>query len=491
MNPRMKPVAAAATLFGLLGLGACAGYPPQTAEVPAAFDAAAHGIPADPEQPAFLPAPQWWARFGSPELDALVAEARANNHDMRATVARIVQARAQTFAAQGVLLPSVSAGASAGRSERQGEVLNADGEVIGTTRTTSSFGANLQASYQLDLFGQQRNTAAAQRQRFESSLYDGLAVEITLTANVVTSYLQVLSARERLNLAERRLANAETILDLLETQRRVGTISDLELAQQRSAIASQRASIPALRLSERQSLNALAVLVGRAPEDFDVAGRTLADVTLPEVGAGIPSDLLVRRPDLRAAESDLKAANLDVATAKAARLPSFSLTAQGGSSSSVFSDLLSAGTLFYSLGASASQTLFAGGRLYNQERGAKAAYRAVLETYRQAVLNALRDIENALVAVGENSRQYVLAQEAYQQAEYAYKLAELRYRAGAEPFQTMLTAQNSVFQTQESLVQTGLARFTAVIGLTQALGGGWDGVTPEPPSMALISAPLE
>ena len=472
-----------------LTLSACAGYPPPRIDVPQAFDAAPAFDAAAPAAPA--PDKEWWSRFGNAELSHFVAEARANNHDLKATIARILQAEAQAFAAQGALLPSVDAGFSASRSERQGQALNSDGEVVGATRTTTSYSANLRASYQLDLFGQQRNTVASARQRFESSLYDGLTVEITLIANVITTYLQALSARERLDLAERRLKNAETILELLETQRRVGTISDLELAQQRSAIASQRASIPALRLSERQSLNALAVLVGRAPEGFAIAGRSLAEVRLPEVGAGIPSDLLVRRPDLRAAESNLKAANFDVATAKAARLPSFALTAQGGSSSNLISELLNPGTLFWSLGGSAAQTVFAGGRLYNQERGARANYRAVLETYRQAVLNALRDTENALTAVDENGRQYTLAQEAYEQAEYAYKLAELRYRAGAEPFQTMLTAQNSVFQTQESLVQTGLTRFTAVIGLTQALGGGWDGVTPEPPPMALLYAPLE
>jgi multidrug efflux system outer membrane protein len=469
-------------------VSACTGYPSAKVEVPGAFDAAAAFTAEQPAAP--LPDAQWWLRFENPELTHLVADARASNHDLKATVARIVQAEAQSFAAMSVLFPSVDAGFSASRSERQGQALNTDGEVVGATRTTASYGANLRASYQLDLFGQQRNQVASARQRFESSLYDGLTVEMTLISNVVTSYLQVLSARERLELAERRLKNAETILQLLETQRRVGSISDLELAQQRSAIANQRASIPGLRLSERQSLNALAVLVGRAPEGFSVTGRSLADVRLPQVGAGIPSELLVRRPDLRAAESDLEGANFDVATAKAARLPSFSLTAQGGSSSGAIGQLLSSGTLFYTLGASAAQSVFAGGRLYNQERGAKANYRAVLETYRQSVLNALRDTENALTAVNENGRQYTLAQEAYQQAEYAYKLAELRYRAGAEPFQTMLTAQNSVFQTQESLVQSGLTRFTAVIGLTQALGGGWDGVTPEAPSMALIDAPL-
>lgn len=474
-----------------VGLSACAGYPPARVDVPSAFDAAPAFDAAAAAPAAPLPDKDWWSRFGSPELSALVAEARAANHDLKATVARILQAEAQANAAQSSLFPSLDAGFSASRSERQGQALNTDGEVIGTTRTTTSYGANLRASYQLDIFGQQRNSAASARQRFESSLYDGLTVEITLVSNVITTYLQVLSARERLELAERRLKNAETILDLLETQRRVGTISDLELAQQRSAIANQRAGIPGLRLSERQAMNALAVLVGRVPEGFTIAGRTLADVRLPAVGAGIPSDLLVRRPDLRAADSDLKAANFDVATAKAARLPSFSLTAQGGSSSNLISELLSPGTFFWSLGGSAAQSLFAGGRLMNQERGARANYRAVLETYRQTALNALRDTENALTAVNENGRQYALAQEAYAQAEYAYKLAEMRYRAGAEPFQTMLTAQNSLFQTQESLVQSGLTRFTAVIGLTQALGGGWDGVTPEPPPMALLNAPLE
>lgn len=473
-------------VVSLLTLSACAGYPPPTVDVPQTFSARAptvdDSVPHDG---------QWWTRFGSAELNGLVAEAQANNHDLRATVARILQAQAQAFAARAPLVPSVSAGASANRSERQSETLNADNQLVGTTRTTSSFSANIQASYQLDLFGQQRNAASAAGQRFEASLYDGLTVEITLVSNVVTAYLQTLSARERLHLAEQRLKNAETILSLLETQRKVGTVSDLELAQQRSAIASQRASIPALRLSERQSLNALAVLVGRAPEGFNITGQSLSDIALPEVVAGLPSDLLRRRPDLRAAEADLKAANLELAAAEAARLPSFSLTAQGGSSSNMISQLLSPGTLFYSVGASAAQTLFAGGRLYNQERGARANYRAVLETYRQSILNALRDTENALTAVSENGRQYTLALEAYDQAEYAYSLAELRYRAGAESFQTMLTAQNSVFQTQESLVQTGLARFTSVITLTQALGGGWDGETPEPPAMALISAPLE
>ncbi len=196
---RARFITLPAASFVAMALSACAGYAPSKMEVPGTFDAI-DGTPLDS-----LPDKAWWARFGNDELSQLVAEARGENHNLKATVARILQAEAQANAAQSTLFPSVDAGVSASRSERQGPALNTEGEVIGTTRTTTSYGANLRASYQLDIFGQQRNAAASALQRFESSLYDGLTVEITLVSNVITTYLQVLSARERLELAERRL----------------------------------------------------------------------------------------------------------------------------------------------------------------------------------------------------------------------------------------------------------------------------------------------
>lgn len=429
-----------------------------------------------------MPDAVWWRQFQSPELNGLMTTALSENLGLKAAVARILQSEASAKVAGSSLYPSLSAGASASRSVRQ--------QQGAATISGNSYQGTLQASYQLDLFGQVRNSARAADSRLESSLYDRQTVEITLVSNVATAYLQVLSARERLTLTTNRLKNAEAILRLLETQRRVGTLSDLELAQQRSALASQRAAIPALQLAERQSLDALAVLLGRPPQGFDVAARALSDVALPVVAADIPSTVLTRRPDVRRAESDLKAANFDVAAARAARLPSISLTASGGSSSSALADLFSTGTFFYSFAGSAAETLFAGGRLQGQELGARARYREVAANYQQAVIAAFSDVEDALAAVTQTGTQYDLAREASAQADLAYHLADLRYRAGAVDFQTVLNAQNSAFQAEDSLVQTRLARFSAVIGLVAALGGGWDGALPDAPPLKTVYDPL-
>ena len=468
-------------ILAVLSLAACAGVTAPNVNVPDSWQAAAGNTGAAGGPGAAAPPDAlWWQRFQSPELGRLIVEATANNHDLKSAVFRVLQSESSAVVAGAALFPSVSAGLGASRSVRQ-----AGG---GPSTTSVGYQGTLQASYQLDLFGEARNSAASAVKRLESSLYDRETVTITLVSNVITAYLQVLSARERQQYAADRLRNAEAILRLLETQRRVGTLSELELAQQRAALANQRAALPALRLAEQQSLHALAVLLGRNPQGFDVEARMLSDLTLPEVAAGIPSTLLVRRPDLRRAESNLKAASFDVAAARAARLPSIQLTGSGGTSSNALAGLFTTGTFFYSLGASASEARFAGGRLQAQEQGSRARYREVAENYQQAVISAFGDVEDALAAVGQNGQQYDLAREASTQADLAYRLAELRYRAGAVDFQTVLNAQNGAFQSQESLVQSRLSRFTAVIGLTLALGGGWDGATPEAPPLSAVSA---
>jgi outer membrane protein, multidrug efflux system len=429
-----------------------------------------------------MPDPFWWQRFQSTELNRLITEAVANNFDLKVATARVLQVEASATVAGAALLPSISGGAGANRSVRQ---------IQGGPDTTSTgYSASLQTSYQLDLFGRVRNSAASAVKHLESSLYDRETATITLISNVITTYLQVLSARERYRLTSDRLGNAETIFKLLETQRRVGTLSELELAQQRAALANQRASLPALKLAETQSLNALAVLLGLNPQGFMIEAYSLSDLSLPVVEAGIPSTLMVRRPDLRSAEASLKAANFDVAAARAARFPSISLTASGGTSSGALESLFTTGTFLYSLAGSASQSIFDAGRLKAQEQGSRASYLQVAANYQKAVISAFSDVENALAAVNHNDQQYRLIQEAATQADLAYRLAELRYRAGAIDFQTVLNAQNSAFSSQESLVQSRLSRFTAVISLTAALGGGWGDTIPEAPPMSLVLNPL-
>ena len=473
-----------AVLPGIL-LGGCAFYPPPKVESPPAWQALA-AMPGDFAADTVnagtpLPDAQWWTNFQSPELNALIGEAFDNSHTLKAAVDRVLQSEASLKIANSSFFPSLNGTLSGNRSGRQ---------VPGNSDITSTnYQATLQASYQVDLFGQIRDTANGAHARLLSSIYDQQTVAITMVSNVVTTYLQALSFRERRALAQERLNNARAILEVLENQRRAGVISDLELAQQRSALASQEATLPTARLCERQSLYALAILLGRAPEGFDIKAQSLADVTLPKVGADIPSTVLIRRPDLRKAESDLKSANFNVAAARAARFPSIGLTAQGGSSSAALDTLFSSGTLFYSVAASAAETLFAGGRLQGQEQLARGQYREVLEDYRQAVLSAFSDVENALTSVRENGAAYEYTKEAYAQADIAYKLADLRYRSGIVDFQTVLNAQNTAFQAQDSLVGAELTRFSAVVSLTQALGGGWDGATPKPPPLSTVSDP--
>jgi len=419
----------------------------------------------------------WWRAFGSRELDALIDEAIEDNRDLRAAIIRIEQAEASLRIADAALLPALSGGASATRSDRgsAAQTSNAANANRGGRTVSTTYSANLQGSYALDLFGANRASSSAAAQRLISSRYDRETVALTLVSNVATTFLQIVSLRDRRRFAEQNLAISEEILELLENTERIGTTSALEVAQQRSAIASQRAQLPALALAERQNLNALAVLLGEPPSGFDILSRSLDDLTLPPVLAGMPSTLLLRRPDLRRTESDLRAANFDLASAHAARFPSISLTLQGGTSSQQLGNLLSSGSLLWSLAGSLTAPIFQGGRLQAQEDLSEARFREVTENYQKAVITAFQDVENALSATAQNARQNAEQRIAYEQAAEALRLAELRYRLGATQFQTVLEAQRNIVQTADAVVQSQRDRFTAAVGLYQALGGGWPG----------------
>jgi len=453
-------------------LGACSlgpAYEKPSVETPPRFDAAA-------EAAGIWPDSGWWRGFGSRELDALIAQGVEGNRNLRAAVARIRQAEAQARIAGADLYPALSAGLSDSRAKRAPRNPSSTTTSRGGSGVTTWTGS-LTASYQVDLFGENSATADAAATRLESSRYDRETVALTLVSDIASTYFQVLTVRERRRLAEETLGNATSILELLEQRQRAGTVSDLEVAQQRAAVATQRAALPALQLAERQSLNALAVLLGRPPEQFGVETRTLSDMRLPPVVAGLPSGLLERRPDLRKAESDLRAANLDIAAARAARFPSISLTADGGTVSGALSGLFGPGSFFYTLTASLTAPIFQGGRLQGQEDLSRARFEELIETYSQSILAAFQDVENALSAVEQNGEQYNFSRAAYDQAREAYRLADIRFRVGTTDFLSLLEAQRTVFQAADAVAQAEAARYSALVGVYRALGGGWDGRT--------------
>lgn len=438
-------------------------------------------------RPAAVPE-TWWQGFNQPELTALMTEALERNNDLRAATARIRQAEQQIAIGGAALWPSLTATGTATQQKQASVSSTGTSTSVSTSssanrqtrpQATTIYQGTLAASYQLDLFGATRASVGAAEERLRASSFDRETVRLTLASNVATSYFQLLSARDRTRLARETLKAAEAILAQLEAQRSIGTVSDLELAQQRSAVASQRAAIPAFALSERQALDALAVLLGRGP-GLRVEAQSLSHASLPDVVADLPSTLLERRPDIAKAEADLRAANFDIGAARAGRLPTLSLTAQGGTISKFLSDLMTPGSYLYSLAASLSAPLFQGGKLEAQEKLARAKFDELAAAYGAAVVDGFRDVEDALGAIEQTRLQYEFSRAAFEQARAAHDLANARFRLGAIDFITVLETQRSMLQAQDAMAQADLARFNGMISLYTALGGGFDAASVRP-----------
>ena len=414
---------------------------------------------------AAVPTADWWRSFGSEDLSTLVASALATSPDVAIAVERILQAEAQSRIAGASLFPGLNFGVSTGRRETR-----PDG---GRWSAEDSASATLNASYELDLWGRNASGLRAAQASLRASRFDFETVRLTLLAGVANGYFQVLSLRGRLAIARENLAIAERVFKVVDARVRNGAASQLDLARQQAAVLTLRASIPPLELQERQTLYALAILAGRAPEGFAAPGAGVEALAVPRVAPGLPADLLRRRPDLASAEAQLAAANANVAAARAALLPTISLTGSAGLASNVLLNFLSAPTAALALGASLLQTIFDGGRLRGQVDVAASRERELVESYRKSILAALADVEGALAAGARTADQEALQAQVVEQARIALRLAEVRYREGVDDLLTVLDAQRTLFQAEDQLAQVRLARLQASIALFKALGGGW------------------
>jgi NodT family efflux transporter outer membrane factor (OMF) lipoprotein len=383
---------------------------------------------------------------------------------------RVRQAEAQVRIAGASLFPALNLNAATARRET-----HPDG---GPWKGADSSSAALSASYEIDLWGRNASGRRAAEASLRASRFDRETVRLTLVAGVANAYFQLLSLRGRMVIARENLAIAERVFKLVDARARNGAVSALDVARQQAAVLTQRAAIPPLVLQERQTLFALAILLGRQPEGFGAAAAATSAILVPRIGAGIPASLLVRRPDLASAEAQLAAASASVAAARAAMLPGISLTGSAGLASDVLINFLSAPTATIALGAALLQPIFDGGRLRGQLDVAASRERELVETYRKFVLAALADVEGTLAAAARTAEQEALQQQVVQQAGRALELAQIRYREGADDLLTVLDAQRTLFQAQDQLAQIRLARLQAAVGLFKALGGGW--ANPEP-----------
>ncbi|MEA1674231.1 efflux transporter outer membrane subunit [Nitrospirillum sp. BR 11163] len=423
------------------------------------------------------PTTDWWSGFNSPELTQLLAQARADNPDLGAAAARIAQAEAQAEISGASLWPSVQLGLSSTRSGSRNIKGSAAAGLNGAVPLSDYAGnvhqASLSASYEIDFWGKNRATRDSAQFSLDASRFDSETVALSLSSNVAATYFQILAIRDRLAVARGNLENAEHVLSLIDARVQAGADSQLDLVQQRSIVATQRAAVPALEQQERTQLNALAILLGRAPEGFTVQAKGLADVQPPALGTGVPAELLTRRPDIRFAEAQLAAAGADIKVARTQMLPSVTLNASTGVEAATLAHLVNAPTLLFSLGGDIAQSLFSGGRLEGQVHQAEGRHRELAEDYRKAALSALSDVESAVYSIDRYQDQYGLQKDAVAQSQRAFELAEDRYRGGLTDLQTLLDTQRTLLSTQDTLAQVKLSRVQASVSLFKALGGGW------------------
>jgi NodT family efflux transporter outer membrane factor (OMF) lipoprotein len=337
----------------------------------------------------------------------------------------------------------------------------------------NQFSAQASASYQLDFWGKNQAVLNAARYTAKASRYDRATVELTVMTSVATTYFQALELRDRLDVAQQDLSTAQTILKDLTFEETVGTANALDVAQQATTVAVINASIPPLRQQLRQSQDALAVLVGKMPQDLLPPEGTLKNLTAPEVGPGLPSELLVRRPDVAAAEAQLIAANADIQAARAAFFPSIDLTASGGFVSSALAGLISPANKVFSLAGSVAEDIFQGGAMLGGYRLNKARYDELLSDYHKSVISAFSNVEDALVASQQTAEQYRRQQDAVAKARRAYEITEIQLHAGTVNVLTVLNTQSTLFSAEDALVQVRFAHLQALVQLFNALGGGW------------------
>lgn len=400
----------------------------------------------------------WWKQFGNAELDQLMEQALAANHDLAAAVSRIRQARASAGIAVAERLPAADLSSSATRSHS-----NQSG-----TSEQSQLGVTV--SYELDLWGGKAAESQAAYARVDSSIHDRDAIALILQAEVASNYFQALALKDRLAIARKNLDAARNVLSLVEVRYNKGATTGLEVSQQRTSVLNIEAQIPQLEQDLRTTQTALAVLLGRAPQGFAVQGATLADMQVPAVATYQPTSLLERRPDIKRAEAQLVAANADIATARAALYPNIRLSA-----TAIAGGVLTAGSsTLGSLIASLSQSLFDGGRLRGQVALSQAQREELVEQYLQSVLVSLKEVQDSLGSVTTTQSRQQLLTQAAREAQEAYRIANVKYQAGSQDLLTLLDSQRTQLQAEDSRVQADLARFTATINLYKSLGGGWE-----------------
>ncbi len=395
----------------------------------------------------------FWEELGSDELNRVMKVALAQNLDLEAALHRIDQARAQARMAGAPLYPAVQAGGATSRTYQE----------AGDASAARGLGS---ISYELDLWGRNRAQKAAASYRADARQHDFEALRLILSADTAILYTHILALDERIRISTNNAQNAEEILRIIEARYRAGTVSGLEVSQQRVIVNNFRATLANLNEQRATALHALAILLGETPKNVPAPQTHLSALSLPEVNLTPPADLLTVRPDIAGAELNLLAANADIGSARAAFFPSLTL----GTDASIAAALGHPAVTALSLASNVLAPIFSGGRLTGNLENITARQKELAAHYQKTVLVAFREVEDALAAIRTTTEQAALSLDSVKEAHNAYAIARARFDAGAIDYLTLLEAQRSLYQAEDGQILSNAAQLEAFVLLRKALG---------------------
>jgi multidrug efflux system outer membrane protein len=412
----------------------------------------------------------WWGRFNDPQLYELVDEALRNNRDVRIAAARVEEFAARVDIARSGLYPQFGYGGTANRSKASLDTGSSIPQDI--SRTSDIYNAGINVGWELDFWGKIRRATEAARANLLAQEEARRTVILTLVSTVSASYIDLLSLDEQLEVARRTIKARKDSLDLFELKFTGGVVSELEVSQIRSEYEQAAVRIPAIERQIALQENALSVLLGRNPGPIK-RSPSIDLLTLPDIPAGLPSELLERRPDIRLAEQNLIAANAQIGVAKAQYFPSISLTGLFGYASTALSELFDSTANLWDIGGDIIGPIFTGGLLSGQLRASEAVQRQLLQSYLLSVQTAFREVDDSLIST-RKYREELAAQGRQVDAlkEYA-RLAQLNYDEGQVSYIEVLDSQRQLFDAELIYTQTQGLVFASIVATYKALGGGW------------------
>ncbi|WP_438859347.1 efflux transporter outer membrane subunit [Achromobacter spanius] len=421
----------------------------------------------------------WREFFRDPRLQSLIALSLVNNRDLRVAVQRVEEARAQYGVQRGAQWPSIGAGIQ-GQRQHLPANMRAGGPDSSSISSSYQAGIGL-TTFEIDLFGRLRNLSEAAYQQYLSTEQAQKTVQITLVGSVAQAYFNLRAAEVQLDLTQRTLASRQESYDLVKRRFDGGVASELDLNQSKTLLDTASSDLAQLARARAQALNALVLLVGAPlPADLPPPATFGRDQLLATVPSGLPSDLLERRPDILAAENQLRSANANIGAARAAFFPTISLTGLLGVASPSLGDLFKGGQGYWSFSPSITTPLFAGGTIREGLNLAKARDNIAVAQYEQTIQQAFREVSDALAGEATYGAQLDAQRALQESSSRTLELSNLRYTNGIDSFLQVQTAQVDFFNAQLSLVQTGLAALINRVELYKALGGGWEETTKEP-----------